>query len=810
MAKDYQVSFQNLKALIQENTDKDFKKSRNEATTRLHLINKVFFDCLDWIEADCIAENYDGQEYHDYSFMAPGIALIVEAKREGVYFELPLDYSRTKIKLRHITESNKQVKAAVEQVAMYGLRKGCRVVAITNGTQYVGFLTFKQNQELYEGNAIVFDSLERIRDNFTEFWNCFSKQGIERAYLSINLDSSPTNFPPAKISESIPDFPVYKRRNHLQSELVTLAEMVIAEISDLSEIRKVFLDNCYCDSGALSQYSLQARNILQARYAGLFPGIQAPSIETIVNRKSGVKGEVFDISFARKPIIILGDVGIGKTTFMHNLFENVIPAKQLGIVLIHIDLGLNAIIETDLGGFILDQIEKQLIENFKIDITESSFITGVYHSQLSKFERGIAKDLKVSNPSLYDKERYEFLKNLVGNREKHLKNVIDHFLKARNQKLVLILDNLDQRSESDQEKGFLIATEFTAQHNLPVFISLRPDTFHRSVKTGSLSAYHPTAYTISPPRIDEVLRKRLEFALKIVKGEIPLERIARVSVQLKNLQDFIEIMLYSLSQNAELYRFLDNVSNSNVRRALEFIKTFMKSGHINTDDIIDRYNRHGLYLIPKHAITRAVIFGEYKYFDAKSSPIVNIYDIIERNKAEHFLGLIILEYLESKMNQNIDYGYSSFQEIFNYAQSKGFLDRQVKAKIENLFDGKLIEDNVHSGNITAYSNEVRLRITANGLYMIKYLSREFVYLDAVVVDTPILDTGIKEAIDVQDALIEARLDNAREFLIYLTDCATEASIQGFDWTDYQQDIEKSIELAHRKYEERRARNSDAN
>jgi hypothetical protein len=54
-------------------------------------------------------------------------------------------------------------------------------------------------------------------------------------------------------------------------------------------------------------------------------------------------------------------------------------------------------------------------------------------------------------------------------------------------------------------------------------VALRPETFYRSLKIGALSGYHPKAFTISPPRIDRVIEKRLRFALRLTSGEIPIE-----------------------------------------------------------------------------------------------------------------------------------------------------------------------------------------------------------------------------------------------------------------------------------------------
>ena len=62
---------------------------RNEATTRLHLIDRLFFECLGWDKLECEVEQPADGKYADYIFSVQGTKLVVEAKREGMSFSLP-------------------------------------------------------------------------------------------------------------------------------------------------------------------------------------------------------------------------------------------------------------------------------------------------------------------------------------------------------------------------------------------------------------------------------------------------------------------------------------------------------------------------------------------------------------------------------------------------------------------------------------------------------------------------------------------------------------------------------------------------
>ena len=87
MASDYETCRSNLEKLVDGYSTRAQK--RNEATTRLQLIDEIFFSCLGWDKEDSILEEPYGRDYADYTFMAARRVLIVEAKKEGDYFEVP-------------------------------------------------------------------------------------------------------------------------------------------------------------------------------------------------------------------------------------------------------------------------------------------------------------------------------------------------------------------------------------------------------------------------------------------------------------------------------------------------------------------------------------------------------------------------------------------------------------------------------------------------------------------------------------------------------------------------------------------------
>jgi hypothetical protein len=84
-------------------------------------------------------------------------------------------------------------------------------------------------------------------------------------------------------------------------------------------------------------------------------------------------------SLSRRPLLILGDVGVGKTTFLRHLMK-VDAAEQFAEAIgIHINLGSQGALAADLRQFIVQEIERQLREDWGVDVDEDGIVRATYH-----------------------------------------------------------------------------------------------------------------------------------------------------------------------------------------------------------------------------------------------------------------------------------------------------------------------------------------------------------------------------------------------------------------------------------------------
>lgn len=746
------------------------KSNRNEATTRLHLIDKIFFDCLGWSRDETDLEDSLQGKYADYCFSAPRKVLILEAKREGDYFNVPAGKDQSEQSISALIHGNNAVKAALLQVAGYCQERGVPIGAISNGTQIIAFMAARNDGVApLKGRCIVFPSLEVMEEKFLDLWNLLSKEGVSERNLWTRLLGVSRSRLPEKLSATLPTYPGVRRRNLLQTDLKTLADLVIEDISRTRELEKQFLTECYCQSGSLSQHALVTKKFLLARYSAIFDPEQHNPTTSPATVKNGTSNLLTE-AVSRRPILLLGDVGVGKTTFMRQLVKVEAPELLQKTILLHIDLGSSAVLAQDLKVAICDLIETQLREEYSIDIDERQFVRGVYDLDLKRFGKSIYSDKKAIKEREFRRKELELLDSKLKDRPTHIKKSVEHIARGQAKQIVVFLDNADQRDDETQQETFLVAQEIAEHWDATVFVALRPETYHRSKRHGALSGYHSKAFTIAPPRIDDVLLKRLAFALKLTTGEIRISGLSdEVNVQLATLDKMIRILLDSLNRNEDLLEFIDNVSAGNVRLALEFVNKFLSSGHIDTRKMLEIYETKRKYIVPLHEFMRAVIYGDARYYAPRQSPVANLFDLIEPQRKEHFLLPICLWFIDETAHAAMKDGFLEADTIYEAVQHLGFTPDQIDAALIRGLNHNLIETSARKIFEDRGERPTAFRLTTIGAYHIRKLITEFAYLDAIIVDTPILDSESRTRIVDCENIVD-RLARTKELINYLDEC----------------------------------------
>ncbi len=778
---DYETARKNLLTLTAKYSELGVK---NEAETRFHFIDILLTDCLGWNRSDIELEKYIRGERSDYELGTP-VAVILEAKRDAVIFEIPVrKRGEMLVPIRQLMDLSKEARGAVEQVQGYCSQRGVRYAAICNGPQLIMFVAVRTDGKApLEGRALVIDGFAQLRDEFSTIFNLLSPLGATSSKLLAYLDANGIAGIPEKISIRLPNHPSFRYQSASQNSLRMVAELLLEDIARTEELEPRFYRECYCESGPLAQDALISKNLLRARHAALFhPSEEAPAVVPVKSKGRTASSEMLAESLSRRPIILLGDVGVGKTSFIKNLMLVEAEEEFRRSVYVYIDLGVKAFLHDNLESYVRDEVVRQLYEKYDIDTDSEEFIREAYREDIKRFRNGLYGKYADSNPPLYDEKLLDFLSKKITSGEEHLGTAIKHIQKTTSRQVVVIFDNVDQRELEVQQKAFIVSQGVSQRWGTIVFLSVRPNTFHQSKRTGALSAYPNKVFYIMPPRPEAVLEKRLVFALNVAEGRLPIDSISSVSINLESIALFLKALLYALRRNPAVAEFLSNITGGNVRSMIDFVTKFTGSPNVDSDKIIDLYGHTGDYLIPVHEFSKAALLGDYSHYDPHSSLAMNIFDVRFPDPREHFLCPLVLAYLNYDSSHRNKEGFVTAKRIKQEMQSHGFGSEQTESALRRMTNKKLIETTQRitfeetSGTECAEDLTDAFRITTIGAYHLVRWCNNFAYLDAMVFDTPIFDSAVakqceanRESFDIHDRYLRAA--NFREYLLHCWDAS---------------------------------------
>ena len=610
----------------------------NEATTRLHVIDTILFDVLDWQKEDVNPEQYcRAKGYADYvCTIEDQRFLVIEAKRSGKTFALSSDNLESRpYSFGFIASESKDAADALQQAIGYAATLGVPYVAITNGRQWLLTLTFVEGKDLPDRLVYIFESLEAVESRFRMFWQCFSKTQLSRhevdgALLDILLKPAP-----AKASTRIAGYPQPAIRNVFQNELSYILDYVWQVMSQ-DEGSADFVNNCYVSPDNHKDTIALVKELIVKRAAedSVLTRHDIQSIDKLPQQLAHLPSE--------KPFVILGQVGRGKTSFLKYL-RHVAAKEQLSKF---IQLDINFIDRPDdsseIPAYIYDEIEKQLLDLYDIDIREDRFVRGVLHLELQRLKKTPRGKIANETPVRYQEYEVSEIERIVANRHAYLTRVFHHLKKGRQCSIAIFMDNLDRRKPDIQEQAFLRASAMSRDWASITFVCLRPDTFHRSKEGGVLDAIAPTTFTVAHPDLALVLKRRFSYAKSIADGKRLTSSITEgchphISVRLPDVSILLGSCEFAARKHHGIIPLLEAVSNGNIRRLLDFARAVLCSGHLDTKKILRIIKSDGSYTVPDFEGIKTLLYGEYKHYHDISSPFINLFDIMHAQRREHFL-----------------------------------------------------------------------------------------------------------------------------------------------------------------------------
>ncbi|UNM96744.1 type I restriction endonuclease [Ignatzschineria rhizosphaerae] len=461
-------------------------------------------------------------------------------------------------------------------------------------------------------------------------------------------------------------------------------------------------------------------------------------------------------------ILLIGKVGVGKSTFIDYLqYTNTIP-KSIQDKLIWVRLNLNnAPLEKEkIYSWIQQEIINNLQEQFKdeFDFESLEFLLKLYSVEVNSYKRGIGSIFSE------DSEQYKIglankLRECESDLEQTLRCYIRHLANERAKSVIIVFDNCDKKNKDSQLLMFEVANWAKDTLKSIIFLPLRDETYDNYKDQKPLdTAIKQYSFRIEAPRFQTVLTRRVQLALDLISEESSESKPQQSKIRLKNDMyvmfdpnndgsTYLLSMLNSVLNNENsIRRLLTGLSGGNIRIALEMFLNFCSSGHIPNEEIIKIRKSSNSYTMPGHIAVRALMRGNRRYYISKFSHIKNLLDaeMDEKDIPIYLIRLCILRWLKmmvrSDVKRSAKKGYFTVEELLNTLGKFGFQKDPVINQIGYLGKAMCITtEDFEYENINLYTN---IKLAPAGYAHLELLENDITYLATIAEDTRITDENL--------------------------------------------------------------------
>lgn len=498
-------------------------------------------------------------------------------------------------------------------------------------------------------------------------------------------------------------------------------------------------------------------------------------------------------------LLLIGNVGSGKSTFIDYLREQALPPsikENTDWIVINMN---NAPVSKDL---LYRWVQQKIINGFKeiyteIDFEELQNLERLYSVELNRVIKGRA--------SLFPKGSDKY-NELLADELSKLQNDLDLTSKAfsrylcsikATKLLVVVLDNCDKRDKETQLLFFDVAQWLKDEYKCLVFLPMRDTTYdHHRSEPPLDTVIKDLVFRIDPPQLASVLYKRIHYAVaddnKTLSYQLPNGFVVNYKQSEQKL--YLACILKSLFNGDPFFRQLVNgIAGRDLRRGIEIFLDFCKSGHIGEEEILKIRNSKGTYLLPNHLITRVLFRGSRRYYADEGTYIKNLFLSFPEEEVipDPYIRIAILQWFKNRYRlrgPNQTLGYHKISELLKDLIPLGHSEKRIVREIGSLVrfrcllsglqedeveedersDSNLGESFVSSDDLIsiAPSGHIHLQLLSNLDYLAS--CAEDVWYDEIQIAQKIADRLSGKA-GIKYLSLASSVNNASDLINYLID-----------------------------------------
>jgi hypothetical protein len=434
------------------------------------------------------------------------------------------------------------------------------------------------------------------------------------------------------------------------------------------EERAVIAKEAYVPSSARDRYIEPIDKIIRA---ALPPSeTQATALEDLGDPKELIQAMRHRTDLDHQVLIIVGGVGMGKSTFIDYVREVKLPRDlRRSTVWVHLNMN-EAPVSAEL---IYDWIMAEIIHKLEasrtdLDFEEISQIEKVLSVEVKRLEKGVLQLLK-DQPDQYARERFQEIKQLLENKRTYLNALVRYICGNARTRLVLVFDNSDKRIRDQQLLLFEVAQWLQKELRCLIILPLRDETYDNHRNEPPLdTVIKDLVFRIEPPMFQEVLRRRINLALRSIDAdrnfEYKLSNGMRVTYSGRDQAAFLRSILTSVHEHDRFVRrLLTGLAGRDIRRAIELFLDFCKSGHISEELLTGIRLSEGKEPLPFDVVANVLLRGTRRYYSSKESHLKNILACSPDDPApNYFVRFAALKWLEFHLHTKGPTGLTGYHQ----------------------------------------------------------------------------------------------------------------------------------------------------
>jgi hypothetical protein len=734
----------------------------NEAETRLKIIDRILFDGLGWNLADVAVEKPVGgittspsprarrandsprTLYLDYLLEHRGTQyLVVEAKRAGRTFDLPVELNRSEYLLQHLLDHcGDALREVIQQAHDYAVKEGIPYASATNGSQWVLFRTFTSFVSLGKTKALIFRSLAEISKDASKFHRAFAPTAFSSGEIDSILSLPRSQTPRfAKTYNEVRGGDSGIGENHLAKAFGTVFPLFFDSLTAMGDEQA--LRECYVDTPPHKNYEREFAALLQRSLPHYLP-----SDTPLAMRDARPSVELVEQIAEDKPsvIILVGNIGVGKSTFVNHLLRVYLPGSSSShwyiedfiddheALAIDVDGGA---IEARIYESLLSWVERQFPD---LDPFQYDNLRKIFANDIKRLTHGARKKEFDKKPELFTSAEASLLDELSKDHKKLAVALLRHARASFHRPLCIAFDNVDRGSESFQQFIYTFAHRLSREAGCNVIVTMRHAVYEFARQHGVLDTRNDTIFQVTAPSLQAVFSKRIRFARRYLGAQG--KRIKGVSeVDTRQVTDYLDVINdLLLGEQPEVKKCLESLSAGSIRLAFQYFKRFAMSGHTNVDTMIMAYNesrgRDARAPFFFGHFFRPFVLGTDYRFHTRRSPLVNLFAVAESSRDSHFLRIRLLSFLWEryrKAPEGRDRGDVMMGEVVSALSSLAHTEPVVLTGMTELCGRDLAERLTSTRKPISRTDVVR--ISAAGSYYLNALLYSESYLMFVSQDT---------------------------------------------------------------------------